>query len=91
MATAPAPVEEDVVVRDAPWNVIVWNDPVNLMGYVVLVFRRIFGYSKERATALMLEVHNSGKSLVASAAREQAEMHCHQLHRYGLWATMERS
>jgi ATP-dependent Clp protease adaptor protein ClpS len=77
-------VEEDVAVRDTPWNVIVWNDPVNLMSYVVLVFRRLFGYSKEKATKLMLEVHNDGRSMVISAAREQAEMHCHQLHRPGL-------
>lgn len=91
MATAPAPVEEEVVVRDAPWNVIVWNDPVNLMSYVVLVFRRVFGYSKEKATKLMLEVHNEGRSLVIAAPRERAEMYCHQLHRHGLWATMERA
>ncbi len=91
MMTVPAPVEEDVVVRDTPWNVIVWNDPVNLMSYVVLVFRRLFGYSKEKATRLMMEVHRDGRSMVASAPRERAEMHCHQLHRHGLWATMERA
>lgn len=28
-----------------PWQVVVWNDPVNLMSYVVRVFRTYFGYS----------------------------------------------
>lgn len=72
------------------WNVIVWNDPVNLMNYVVLVFQRVFGYSRELATKLMLEVHNAGRSLVASEPREQAEMHVTQLHQRGLQATMQK-
>jgi ATP-dependent Clp protease adaptor protein ClpS len=72
------------------WNVIVWDDPINLMTYVVYVFQKIFGYSTHLATKLMKEVHESGKSLVATEEREQAELHVSQLHQYGLQATMER-
>jgi ATP-dependent Clp protease adaptor protein ClpS len=75
---------------DRPWNVVVWNDPVNLMSYVVLVFQKIFGYSRERATELMLEVHHEGRSVVASGTREQAEHHVARLHAHGLWATTQR-
>jgi ATP-dependent Clp protease adaptor protein ClpS len=75
---------------DPLWDVIVWNDPVNLMTYVVFVLQRIFGYNRALATKLMLEVHRQGKSIVASEPREKAELHVHQLHGYGLQATMTR-
>lgn len=91
-ATKTLPVTETLsrTEQEPLWNVIVWNDPVNLMNYVVLVFQRVFGYSRELATKLMLEVHNAGRSLVASEPREQAEMHVTQLHQYGLQATMQK-
>lgn len=75
---------------DRGWNVVVWNDPVNLMSYVVLVFRKVFGYSEEKATRLMLEVHYEGRSVVSTSPREKAEMDCYILHRHALWATLER-
>jgi ATP-dependent Clp protease adaptor protein ClpS len=71
--------------------VIVWDDPVNLMSYVVFVLRRVFGYPEPKARKLMLEVHHLGKAVVASEARERAEMYVQQLHGYGLHATMERA
>ena len=62
MSTFTAPAEVEVVeptsVDDAeydrPWVVIVWNDPINLMSYVTLVFQKLFGYSLAQATKLML-------------------------------------
>jgi ATP-dependent Clp protease adaptor protein ClpS len=84
------PVVEEVVVTDRPWLVIVWNDPVNLMTYVVYVFQKLFGYSREKATKLMLEVHHDGKSVVSHGTREKAENDVARLHAHGLWATMER-
>ena len=79
------------VAPDAPWDVIVWDDPVNLMTYVVWVLRRVFGFEEPVARKLMLEVHNSGKALVASEPKEKAEFYVQQLHGYGLQATMERA
>ena len=76
---------------DRAWNVIVWDDPVNLMDYVVYVFQKLFGYSESKATRLMLQVHNEGKSIVVSGPREKAEVDCHRLHHYGLWATIEKA
>ena len=75
---------------DRPWVTVVWNDPVNLMSYVTYVFQTYFGYSKEKATQLMLDVHYKGKAAVSSGNREQAEADVSRLHAHGLWATMER-
>ena len=74
-----------------PWNVVVHNDPINLMVYVTMVFMRVFGYPRTRAETLMLEVHHKGRSLVWSGGRERAEHYVHQLHGYQLLATMEKS
>ncbi len=67
---------------------IVWNDPINLMSYVTLVFRKLFGYSEPEATRLMLQVHHEGKALVSSGTREKAEYDVSRLHAHGLWASM---
>jgi ATP-dependent Clp protease adaptor protein ClpS len=77
--------------RDGPWDVVVWDDPVNLMSYVVYVFRKVFGYPEPVARQLMLQVHREGRALVASEPRERAEMYVQQLHGHGLHATMQRS
>ena len=82
--------EEQVVEPDVPWVVIVWNDPVNLMSYVVYVLQKLFGYSKEKATKLMLDVHHRGKAVVSSGPREKAEFDVYRLHGAGLWATMQK-
>jgi ATP-dependent Clp protease adaptor protein ClpS len=84
------PAVGDEPTLDHPWNVVVWNDPVNLMTYVVWVFRKLFGYSQDKATALMLDVHHRGRAIVASCPLEQAEMHATRLHQHGLWATVEK-
>lgn len=76
--------------RDRPWQVVVWNDPVTLMSYVVVVFRRLFGYDLETATQLMLKVHNEGRAVVATEPRERAEVSVAQLHAHGLQATLAR-
>ena len=76
---------------DRPWLVIVWNDPVNLMSYVVYVLQKLFGYSREKATRLMLQVHHDGKAVVSDGNREKAEADVARLHANGLWATMEHS
>jgi ATP-dependent Clp protease adaptor protein ClpS len=93
--TAPMPTQvdepdlEDVVEVDRPWVVIVWNDPINLMSYVAFVFQKLFGYSKAKATKLMLDVHEKGRAVVSSGPREKAELDVFRLHEHGLWATME--
>jgi ATP-dependent Clp protease adaptor protein ClpS len=89
--TSQEPAEESGSSVDKPWLVIVWNDPVNLMSYVVYVLQKLFGYGREQATRLMLQVHHDGKAVVASGGREKAEADVARLHAYGLWATMEHA
>jgi len=76
--------------QDRPWLVIVHNDPVNLMSYVTMVFRRVFGWTRQRAERHMMEVHEKGRSVVWSGGREQAELYVQQLHGFLLLATMEK-
>jgi ATP-dependent Clp protease adaptor protein ClpS len=79
--------EEDL---DLPWQVIVHNDPVNLMSYVTMVFQRVFGYPREKAERHMLEVHHKGRSILWAGMREPAELYVQQLHGYLLLATLEK-
>lgn len=81
--------QSDEAKSDRPWIVIVWNDPINLMSYVTFVFQKLFGYSLEKATELMLDVHHKGRAVVSSGSRERAEFDVYRLHEHGLWATLE--
>ncbi len=85
------PTGDEVTEPDRPWLVIVWNDPINLMSYVTYVFQKLFGYSLQKATQLMLDVHHKGKAVVSSGSREKAELDCYRLHAHGLWATIAQS
>jgi ATP-dependent Clp protease adaptor protein ClpS len=75
---------------DPGYLVICWNDPVNLMDYVTHVFQVVFGWPKAKAQRHMLQVHETGKSLLARETLEKAEHYVHQLQSYGLHATLER-
>jgi len=85
------PELEQKVSLSRAWNVVVHNDPINLMSYVTLVFRRVFGYSKERAERHMLEVHHNGRSTLWTGEREKAELYVQQLQGYLLLATLEQA
>ena len=92
--TAPAqldePITDDDVTPDRPWITIVWNDPVNLMSYVTFVLMELFGYPREKAEKLMLDVHQKGKAVVSNGTREQMEHDVARLHARGLWATVQQ-
>ncbi|MRH93234.1 ATP-dependent Clp protease adapter ClpS [Nocardia sp. SYP-A9097] len=81
---------EILEAEDRPWVTVVWDDPVNLMHYVTYIFQKLFGYSKAKATELMLKVHNEGKAVVSSGSRDKMEHDVQRLHAAGLWATMQR-
>ncbi|MGR2752237.1 ATP-dependent Clp protease adapter ClpS [Agromyces arachidis] len=84
-------VAGEAVQVDVPWQTIVWDDPVNLMTYVAYVFRSYFGYPREEAERLMLQVHHEGRAVVASGDRESMERHVQAMHGYGLQATVARA
>lgn len=85
------PLEQDLVETEGPWCTVVWNDPVNLMSYVVFVFRRHFGYSRSTAEQLMRQVHEEGRAIVSRGSREKVETDVQAMHGYGLRATLERA
>jgi ATP-dependent Clp protease adaptor protein ClpS len=93
--SSPAPIETDQPTGDTelepdlPWVVLVWNDPINLMSYVTYVLQKLFGYSLEKATAMMLDVHHKGRAVVSNGTREKCELDVFRLHEHGLWATMQ--
>jgi ATP-dependent Clp protease adaptor protein ClpS len=84
------PIADESTEPDRPWVTIVWNDPVNLMSYVTYVLQKLFGYSKEKAHKLMLDVHHKGRAAVSSGSREQMEHDVARLHAAGLWATLQQ-
>ena len=84
------PEADDLTFLDRPWQTVVWNDPVNLMSYVTFVFQQYFGYARKKAEKLMLQVHNEGRSIVATGSREEMERDVQAMHEYGLWATLEK-
>ena len=94
MSVAPVeverPVQDEAVVLDRPWITLVWNDPVNLMSYVAYVFQTHFGYPKEKANKLMLDVHHKGRAVVSTGTREEMERDVEAMHGYGLWSTMQK-
>lgn len=94
MSTSPFTQERIEVdldsAKDEPWTVLVLNDPVTLMSYVVLVLRRLFGFDEPTATRLMLQVHTQGRAAVAHGNREECLRNVRRLHQHGLQATMVR-
>ena len=91
---APVEIDEPSIETnldiDRPWIVLVWNDPINLMSYVTYVLQKVFGYSREKAESLMLDVHEKGRAVVSKGSKEKAELDVFRLHEHGLWATMQQ-
>jgi ATP-dependent Clp protease adaptor protein ClpS len=71
------------------WRVVVLNDPVNLMSYVVMVFKKVLGFDEMTARKHMLEVHEQGRSIVWSGVREKAEAYVFTLQQWHLTAVLE--
>jgi ATP-dependent Clp protease adaptor protein ClpS len=97
MPSAPKTIEVPAIetgadeALDRPWHVIIFNDPVNLMGYVTLIIMRIFGYAREKAEQMMMAVHTKGRCIVWTGEREKAELYVQQLHSNQLTAAMARA
>ena len=90
MSIAPIELTKSDTRTDRPWITLVWNDPINLMSYVTYVFQEYFGYDKNKAQRLMLDVHEKGRAVVSSGSREEMERDVQAMHGYGLWATLQK-
>lgn len=87
---SPKEIEETDLALEGVWKVVVLNDPVNLMSYVVMVFRKVFGYDEAKARKHMLEVHEQGRSAVWAGSRERAEAYVHTLQGWQLNTILEK-
>jgi ATP-dependent Clp protease adaptor protein ClpS len=87
--TLPKEETHSALALEGIWRVVVLNDPVNLMSYVVLVFRKVFGFDEQTARKHMLEVHEQGRSVVWSGLREKAEAYVFTLQQWHLSAVLE--
>lgn len=89
--TVTLPRAEEATAADLPWNVVVHDDPVNLMQYVTYVLMKIFAYDEPQATVLMMQVHQLGRSVVWSGDREKAEFYVQQLQAHQLKTSLEKA
>jgi ATP-dependent Clp protease adaptor protein ClpS len=87
--TLPKEETRTALALEGIWRVVVLNDPVNLMSYVVLVFKKVFGFDEQTARRKMLEVHEQGRSIVWSGLREKAEAYVFTLQQWHLTAILE--
>ena len=85
----PSPQSATELRFEGMWRVVVLNDPVNLMSYVVMVFKKVFGFDEQTARKRMLEVHEQGRSIVWSGQREKAEAYVFTLQQWHLTAVLE--
>lgn len=83
--------EEESSLLDTPWLIVVYDDEVNLMSFVTMVFEKVLGMPRQEAESKMWEVHTKGKSVVWSGSREPAEFTLQQLHLYGLQAQLQKA
>ena len=73
------------------YKVLLHNDPVNTMEYVVLILRQVVPQlSEQDAMAVMLEAHNTGVGLVIICDLEPAEFYSQTLNLKGLTSTIEK-
>nr|NLD40033.1 ATP-dependent Clp protease adapter ClpS [Actinomycetales bacterium] len=91
MKTVPQQDHDVSATTDQPWNVVVWNDPINLMSYVTYVLQSYFGYPELKAHRLMMQVHQEGRAIVSHGSREPMESAVAAMHGFGLWATLEKA
>ena len=71
------------------WRVVILDDPVNLMSYVVMILKKVFGFDERTARHHMLEVHEQGRSVVWTGLREKAEAYAFTLQQWHLTAVLE--
>jgi ATP-dependent Clp protease adaptor protein ClpS len=72
------------------YRVLLHNDPVNTMEYVVKTLRQVVpSLSEDDAFAVMMEAHRTGVGLVIVCDLEPAEFYCETLKAKGLTSTIE--
>ena len=55
------------------WKVIMLNDDVTTMEFVVKVLNDLFNFNEEQANKIVVDIHENGSAVVATLAYEMAE------------------
>ena len=89
--TAVIEKEQQRVRKPSPrYKVLLHNDPVNSMEFVVVTLRQVVpSLSEQDAIAVMLEAHNTGIGLVIVCDIEPAEFYSETLKAKGLSSSIE--
>ncbi len=78
------------------YKVILHNDDYTSMEFVVTILMNVFGKSLEKATQMMLNIHNKGKQICGLYPRQIAETKVETVHNlaanrgFPLKSTMEK-
>jgi ATP-dependent Clp protease adaptor protein ClpS len=78
--------EEDTETRtrrQPPYAVILHNDDINTMEFVVLVLHKVFNYDERKCLELMMEAHLKGRAVVWVGSLEVAELKADQIRSCG--------
>jgi len=77
--TRPETREETKTRQIPPYNVVLLNDEHHSMEFVVMVLVKVFGYALEKCFQLMLNAHETGRSIIWTGPREVAELKVEQM------------
>ena len=66
-----------------PYNVVLLDDNDHSFDYVVRMLKTIFGHPLRRGLKMAVQVHMSGRVVVATTNLEQAELKRDQIHAFG--------
>lgn len=69
--------------RQPPYMVVLHNDNLNGMDYVVGVIRKVCHYGRMKAIWIMLKAHITGRSVVWTGSLEVAELKADQMRSCG--------
>ena len=65
---------------EKPYRVIIENDDVTPMEFVIMVLQSVFGLNMERAVTIMLQAHYEGQAYVVSLPLEEAQQRVYEAH-----------
>jgi ATP-dependent Clp protease adaptor protein ClpS len=66
-----------------PYNVILLDDAEHSFEYVIYMLKTLFGHPPEKGYKMAMEVHTTGRVVVATTHLEQAELKRDQIHAFG--------
>jgi len=84
-------IQEEKTEITPRYNVVLIDDNDHTYDYVIEMLNEIFGHSKKTAFEMACEVDFSGRVIVYTAAKEEAELKKNQILSYGPDWRLERS